>query len=496
MRRLLTGPVLKLPRLWSATQRCLACFTLVVLSPVLLMMFLAVKLTSKGPFLFRQLRTGKCGQVFSVYKVRTMMVGSEAATRLGVDRSSDCVTRVGRVLRYLKLDELPQLWNVVRGDMNWVGPRPIPIALEEELSTKIPGLGVRRLVRPGLTCVGQILVSDNGLDDDLVPDWEERFYAELHYLENRCITYDCLVIFLSGVFIARRLMQCVVDALRVRRDKGSRNKKGLATIIGGVAIANLDYRRAVAKIEDYVIKGESRYVGICPAHSIVDSLFDPGLRRALRGSDFNTADGMPVVWLQRLLGARQVSRVYGPELMLRLLGSANEKGWRIVLYGGHNGRLSALKSILEREYPRLEIVDAISPPFRRLTEAEDRVTVDRINRARPDLVFVGIGCPKQEHWMLEHRGRIQGTMLGVGAAFDFHCGAVRQAPPWLQEVGMEWLFRLLCEPRRLLGRYLRANPVFVVVGICQLFEHWVLGRSYQIARASSRSESVESGVVS
>ena len=168
-----------------------------------------------------------------------------------------------------------------------------------------------------------------------------------------------------------------------------------------------------------------------------------------------------LVWAQRIFGHRKASRVYGPTLMLETLAEAERRGWRMALYGGHEDRLPVLIEELEHRFPKLRIVSAISPPFRALSEEEDAEIVRRINLAEPDIVWVGLGCPKQERWMYEHRDRIDAVLVGVGAAFDFHAGAVRQAPAFLQRFGLEWAFRLACEPRRLWRRYATTNPIYV-----------------------------------
>lgn len=193
------------PKLWLIAQRGIALLALLALSPVIAAMFLATKLSSKGPFLFNQQRRGLSGKLFNLYKVRTMKPGSEKATALGVVRSDPRVTGVGRILRATKLDELPQLWNIANGDMTLVGPRPIPMNLDTELRSKIPGFEQRYQVPPGLTSIGQICVKDNALGDALVKDWSLRFQGELHYIRNRSLSYDLLMIALTSLFVIKSL---------------------------------------------------------------------------------------------------------------------------------------------------------------------------------------------------------------------------------------------------------------------------------------------------
>ena len=262
------------------------------------------------------------------------------------------------------------------------------------------------------------------------------------------------------------------------------------TRILDIPISNLGYDGVVNRIIKWGIAGERRYVGVCNVHSTTSSAWTPELREALVESDLNTADGMPLVWMQRLLGHSQASRVYGPTLMLETLKKAAPMNLRIAFYGGHPDRLPILLEKLEASYPGLNIVEAISPPFRALTPEEDEDYTRRLNEARPHIIWVGIGCPKQERWMHEHRPRLRGVMVGVGAAFDFHAGVVSQSPAILQKVGLEWAYRLYCEPRRLMKRYLTTNPVFIARAAGQLVRKFLLGESFIQPTAADSSPAV------
>ncbi|MGI9037994.1 MAG: WecB/TagA/CpsF family glycosyltransferase [Gemmatimonadota bacterium] len=181
-----------------------------------------------------------------------------------------------------------------------------------------------------------------------------------------------------------------------------------------------------------------------------------------------TPDGMPLVWLSRRRGRPEVSRVYGPDLMLSCCDSFRDRGARHYFYGGAEGVPEQLASSLTERFPGLEVAGGFSPPYRDLTEAENREIVARINESRPDFVWVGLGCPKQDFWMAEHRDELEAPVLvGVGAAFDFHSGRKRQAPSWMQSRGLEWLFRLLSEPRRLAGRYVAGNSRFIALVLAE-----------------------------
>jgi N-acetylglucosaminyldiphosphoundecaprenol N-acetyl-beta-D-mannosaminyltransferase len=177
---------------------------------------------------------------------------------------------------------------------------------------------------------------------------------------------------------------------------------------------------------------------------------------------------MPLVWTLRLLGKKDQTRVYGPTLTLSLVAACEEQNLPVGFYGGASDILSGLSENLKQKFPRLKVNYLFSPPFRELTEEEDAQIVKAINDSGARVLFIGLGCPKQEYWMIAHREKIHAVMLGVGAAFDFIAGKKSQAPSWMQRVGLEWLYRLLQEPRRLGRRYLYHNPRFVFLILRQL----------------------------
>ena len=218
------------------------------------------------------------------------------------------------------------------------------------------------------------------------------------------------------------------------------------------------------EVMDGLVAGHERgYVCVAPVHAVMEARDDPEMLAALRGATLVVPDGMPVVWAANLLGERLHDRVYGPELMLRYNDRCARVGHRVWLYGGRDqGSLVQLALSMRRRHPGIKVVGGYSPPFRPLTaEEEDKVSAE-INAARPDVLWVGIGVPKQEKWMAHMRERLDvPVMCGVGAAFDFHAGRVSMAPRWMQERGLEWVYRTAQEPRRLLPRYLYTNPRFV-----------------------------------
>jgi N-acetylglucosaminyldiphosphoundecaprenol N-acetyl-beta-D-mannosaminyltransferase len=233
-----------------------------------------------------------------------------------------------------------------------------------------------------------------------------------------------------------------------------------AVDILGVRVDATSYADASARILRWAARGESRYVCCANVHVIMEAQDSPRFAEVLRDAALVTPDGMPLVWFARALGQPQ-ARVYGPDLMLHVCEAAEGHGVAIGLLGADEETLDVLTRQLCARFPGLRIAYRHAPPFRPLTPEEDARIVDDCAQAEVRLLFVGLGCPKQELWMAEHVGRIDAVMLGVGAAFAFHAGKVAQAPAWMQARGLEWLYRLSREPRRLAGRYLRHNPRFV-----------------------------------
>jgi N-acetylglucosaminyldiphosphoundecaprenol N-acetyl-beta-D-mannosaminyltransferase len=231
----------------------------------------------------------------------------------------------------------------------------------------------------------------------------------------------------------------------------------------GIPLALTDYTRTMDWMDAMVARRERGYVCVAAVHTVMASHDDPELREAVLRSSLTVPDGQPLVWAMNALGHQLSSRVYGPELMDRYCERAAKTGVRMYLYGGRNqGALVQLALNLRRRHPGLRIVGGYSPPYGRMSAEADEAMVQEINASRADVVWVGIGVPKQEKWMMRMRDKLEAPVLiGVGAAFDFHAGLVPQAPQWMQSAGLEWAYRLAHEPRRLWQRYARYNPRFV-----------------------------------
>ena len=236
----------------------------------------------------------------------------------------------------------------------------------------------------------------------------------------------------------------------------------------GTRINALGWDETTSLICDWARLRESRYVCISNVHMVVSARQDRELAAAMRASDMATPDGAPIAWMLRRMGFAGQPRISGTELMRAYLAQAAGRGESIFLFGGTEETLSALKRQLLVEVPALLIAGAVSPPFRGLSDEEDAAIVAQINASGAGTVWVSLGCPKQEKWMLEHRGRVNAVMLGVGAAFDFIAGSKPRAPEWMQAGGIEWLHRLASEPGRLWKRYLVTNSLFIIGAARQL----------------------------
>lgn len=223
----------------------------------------------------------------------------------------------------------------------------------------------------------------------------------------------------------------------------------------------INWEDALSRIVSWGTQHQSRYVTLCNVHSVVTASKSPDFNNVISQADMALPDGAPVAWALRREGFPQQQRINGPDLMWRYLAVAEKIGQRVFFYGSTEETLAKLQARIKEQFPKLRIAGMVSPPYRELTPEEDQAYIDQINHSGAHVLFVGLGCPKQEGWMAAHRGRIQAVMLGVGAAFDYHAGTIQRAPVWMQKIGMEWLHRLASEPRRLTRRYAVTNSVFV-----------------------------------
>lgn len=230
----------------------------------------------------------------------------------------------------------------------------------------------------------------------------------------------------------------------------------------GVNISAVNLETAVATIRSWIQERQRVYVCVAPVSTVVAAQDDPEYQRVLNAAALVTPDGMPLVWLARRRGLRQVQRTYGPDLMRKICNEGRSKNYRHFLYGADEATSRDLAEALQRDYPGILIVGRVAPPFRDLSIEETADMLNQINASLADILWVGLGSPKQDFWIAQNRDKLNAPVLiGIGAAFDFLAGTKAQAPRWLQRCGLEWLFRLGCEPRRLWRRYLIGNTRFI-----------------------------------
>jgi N-acetylglucosaminyldiphosphoundecaprenol N-acetyl-beta-D-mannosaminyltransferase len=235
----------------------------------------------------------------------------------------------------------------------------------------------------------------------------------------------------------------------------------------GVGISSIDLPQAVAAIDAALRDRRKGYICFAGVHPVMEAQADAGLKRIYNRSFLTTPDGMPMVWLNRWHGARHVSRVYGPDLMLEIFRASEDRGWRHFFYGGSDGVAEAMRAEMTKRFPKLEVAGTFEPPFRALTRDEEATLADQVRTSRPDIMWVGLGSPKQDRFMAEYLPKLDVTLMaGVGAAFNFFTGRVPQAPRWMQRSGLEWFYRCLHEPR-VRQRYFSTVPRFMIAALAQ-----------------------------
>ena len=234
------------------------------------------------------------------------------------------------------------------------------------------------------------------------------------------------------------------------------------SLIISIDVNIINIEKTLQQVEALTLKRNGAYICVSNVHMCMEAFDSTDFANVVNNADLIIPDGKPLSWAQKLLGHNDAAQVRGQDIMNSLCKLSTEKGLKLGFYGGSsNVLLERVKSKLTESYPDILIEYAFSPPFRPLTEEEDIEVVTAINSADVNILFVGIGCPKQERWMAEHKDKLNCVMLGVGAAYDFIAGEKKHAPRWVQEIGMEWLFRLMSEPKRLWRRYLSTNPRFI-----------------------------------
>lgn len=236
----------------------------------------------------------------------------------------------------------------------------------------------------------------------------------------------------------------------------------------GVELNAVDLATSIQTTQRWIELDEPQYICFCNVHTIISCQNDPTYKKVIHGAGLVVPDGMPLVWIGRQRGFHQIERVYGPDFLLKMCQISQDFGYRHFFYGGAPGIAEVLSKKLQHRFPRLQVVGTHSPPYRSFTREEDENVARLINYVSPNIIWVGLGSPKQDYWAFNHVGRLNhAVILPVGAAFDFLSGRIPQAPQWMRKSGLEWLFRLASEPKRLWKRYLIENPLFVLMLIGQ-----------------------------
>lgn len=251
------------------------------------------------------------------------------------------------------------------------------------------------------------------------------------------------------------------------------------TPVLNVRISPLTYAKALQYIKSWMSEGKKTYICVAAVHLVMECQKDKVLLDGVNKAGLVTPDGMPLVWLSKLYGQARVERVYGPTLMLKVCSMAQRKGYKVFLLGGAKGQSKELAQKLTNKFPRLSIVGNRDTPKRPIPTDENNKIIKEINGSGAQVLFVGLGCPYQEHWMIENRDRLNANVLmGVGAAFDFISGRFKQAPVWMQRMGFEWLFRLLQDPKKLWYRYTLLNAQFLYRVSGEIAVNFTKGRGF------------------
>jgi N-acetylglucosaminyldiphosphoundecaprenol N-acetyl-beta-D-mannosaminyltransferase len=236
----------------------------------------------------------------------------------------------------------------------------------------------------------------------------------------------------------------------------------------GAPVTALSFDAQIKQILEWASSYESKVICVANVHMLMEAHWNSEFSSVLKSADIVTPDGMPLVWMMKLMGVREQNRVAGMDILLALCKLASKQKMSVFFLGSETTILQKMRSKLEHEFPNLEIADMVSLPFRPMTVAEDEAIVQKIHQSKAKLVLVSLGCPKQEQWMHNHKDKIQAVMIGLGGVFPVLAGVHKRAPLWVQNLGLEWLYRLVQEPRRLWKRYTYTIPPFIWLCMKQL----------------------------
>jgi exopolysaccharide biosynthesis WecB/TagA/CpsF family protein len=442
-------------------------FSLIVIIGLLTWMIplvgMLILMESKGKIFFIQRRVGKGGRIFSCIKFRTMVPNSDA-NHLQAQLNDYRITKLGKFLRFTNLDEFPQFFNVLTGDMSIVGPRPHMITDCNQFSKVVPGYKFRNMVKPGITGLSQVK-GLRGPAKDFATIFR-RFEYDAFYVRNAGVGLDFRIIRQTAGQVAysliRKRMASPAPLMEIVEDK----KLQLFTANYSVT----DYLRASETIISRARVHKSFGMSALAVHGLIETVKDKAFRAQVNKLDMVVPDGQPIRWaLNSFYKAGLEDRVTGPILTKYVLARASEENLGVYLYGSTPETLAKFSAFININYPGVKISGIHPDRFREATAEEDIEDINKINASGANIVLVGRGCPRQEKWVASHLGKINAAMMAVGAAFDFHAGNINQAPIWMQQAGLEWSYRLVQEPGKLWKRYFTTNPHFIILFLlCKL----------------------------
>jgi N-acetylglucosaminyldiphosphoundecaprenol N-acetyl-beta-D-mannosaminyltransferase len=242
------------------------------------------------------------------------------------------------------------------------------------------------------------------------------------------------------------------------------NKQSVLTM----EVSLISLKEAVKHILYWAVDSKAHYVCVSNVHMCMETYDSPNFRKVVNQADLIIPDGKPLVWILHWFGFKQVRQIRGYDLMLAVLKTAEKQGLSVGFYGGTRQDLKQLSHRIHKQFPQLTLSCTISPPFGVITTEEDKLFIQQINQSKIRILFVCLGCPKQENWMASHKDKLSCVMIGVGAALSFYTGKNKQAPLWMHKMGLEWLYRFVKEPQRLKRRYLKHNPRFIVLSFLSI----------------------------
>jgi exopolysaccharide biosynthesis WecB/TagA/CpsF family protein len=443
-------------------------FSIVVIAGILSWLIpvvgILILLDSRGGIFFVQRRVGKGGKIFPCIKFRTMVSNREANDKQA-QQDDQRITRIGKFLRFTNLDEFPQFFNVLQGNMSVVGPRPHMITDCNQFSKVVSGYKFRNMVKPGITGLSQVK-GYRGPAKEFATIFR-RFEYDAFYVRNASFGLDFRIIRQTTGQVAYALLR---KRMPIPAPSLLDQEKDIKLQLFTANYSITDYLRASETIISKARVRKSFGVSALAVHGLIETVKDKSFRALVNKLDMVVPDGQPIRWaLNSFYKAGLEDRVTGPILTKYVLARASEENLSVYLYGSTPATLEKFVAFININYPGVKIAGIHPDRFREATPEEDAADIKKINDSGAHIVLVGRGCPRQEKWVASHLGKIDSVMMAVGAAFDFHAGNISQAPAWLQQAGMEWFYRLIQEPRKLWKRYMTTNPHFIILFLlCKL----------------------------